>query len=120
MNKFKHTKRIDVNVVIEGEHLKVGDAELLFGDEEVCRLPANTRMIDILVESGVAKSKTQARGLIVKRYEREGFENNKNGEPELIDIYIKVKAVEESIQTGYSEYVIGKFNHWISIWNPSN
>jgi hypothetical protein len=81
--------------VVQNENLDKRDFDLFFAECEVEVLPAGTSMLDVLVECGIFPSKGQAR--------KNGWKDDKSIIPD-----------------GFSEVVVGKKKHCITILNPSS
>lgn len=109
MSKGKqHTKVIDANIIIDNEFVQAGDQELIFQDEPVTVLPGNASILDVLVASGISKSKGQARK--TAHLEWVGDDNS---------FEKKVPSIETVLRPGFSEFRSGKLNHMVTIWNPT-
>lgn len=85
---------IDQNFAVDNMCLSTKDSELFFQDEPVVLLPTTSTMLDILVSLGIFPSKGQAK--------KNGWEGEK-----------------AKIPPGFSEHVIGKLKHRITILNPT-
>lgn len=94
--------RVDVNIIINNDKLLPTDQELIFGDEAAMVLPGSATLLDVLVATKVFSSKGQAR--------KTGF------------IYLedeKLPAIITPLPTGFSEFLVGKVKHLITVWNPT-
>lgn len=97
MPAFK-SKIVDINIIIDNGNATADDERLFFADNNgdtpnIFWLPAETNMLDILVQAGIFSSKGQAK---------------KNGWKDRVEI-----------PDGFSEFIVGKLKHMITILKAS-
>lgn len=93
MKPKRKSKIVDRNFLIQTEFLDPRDGPLFFGEEPTEEKAASTTMLDLLVETGIFPSKGAAK---------------KNGWKD-----------RQQIPDGFSEFEIGKLNHRITVFKPS-
>jgi hypothetical protein len=93
---LRHTKIIDVCIIVDNGNAKQSDEQLFFGDKEgnlpkIFWVPRETNMLDLLVQTGIFSSKGEAK--------RNGWKDKKD------------------IPNGFSETTVGKLKHCLTILN---
>lgn len=93
---FRHTKIIDVCIIVDNGNAKQSDAHLFFADNKgnkpkIFWVPRETDMLDLLVQTGIFTSKGEAK--------RNGWKDKRN------------------IPEGFSETTVGKLKHCLTILN---